>query len=68
MEQLAPEAVDRFGRLDVAVLNAGVSPAHAPVDEIDPTCGGSTIDVNLSGVFYGLRAVVPHCARPAAGG
>ncbi|MGH2877573.1 MAG: SDR family NAD(P)-dependent oxidoreductase, partial [Solirubrobacteraceae bacterium] len=36
MAALAQAAVDRFGHLDLAILNAGVNPAHARIDRIAP--------------------------------
>jgi len=67
MERLACAAVRRFGRLDVAVLSAGVSPAHAPVERIPPEVWRDSLEINLTGVYLGLRAVVPHL-RAAGGG
>ncbi len=67
MERLAQACVQRFGRLDVAVLNAGVSPDHAPVDRVPTDVWRDAVDINLSGVFFGLRAVVPHL-RASGGG
>jgi 3-oxoacyl-[acyl-carrier protein] reductase len=67
MERLTQSALQRFGRLDVAVLNAGVNPPHAPVHEIPPEVWRATVETNLTGVYLGLRAVVPHL-RGAGGG
>jgi 3-oxoacyl-[acyl-carrier protein] reductase len=67
MERLAAETVRRFGRLDLAVLNAGVSLAHAHIDEIPLDVWRETIDVDLNGVFFALRAVIPHL-RAGGGG
>jgi 3-oxoacyl-[acyl-carrier protein] reductase len=67
MRDLAQEAVGRFGGLDVAVLNAGFSPAHARVDDVSPDVWEESLAVNLTGVYHGLRAVVPHL-RAGGGG
>lgn len=50
---------DRFGALDVLVNNAGVIDPIAPLAQADPTEFGRLIDVNLKGVFHGMRAVLP---------
>lgn len=50
---------DRFGGLDMLVNNAGVIDPIAPLSQADPTEFGRLIDVNLKGVFHGMRAVLP---------
>jgi NAD(P)-dependent dehydrogenase (short-subunit alcohol dehydrogenase family) len=49
--------VAHWGSLDVVIANAGVG-HFAPVDELSVESWKEMIDVNLSGVFYTLRAAV----------
>jgi len=49
----------RFGRIDVWIGNAGVIDPIARLAEADVAAWGAAIDVNLKGVFYGMRAVLP---------
>lgn len=51
--------VEKFGALDVLINNAGVIDPIAPLESVDPAEWGRQIDVNLKGVFYGMRAVLP---------
>ena len=64
--QVAAEAVvERFGRLDIVVANAGVG-AYGPFLELDPDSLEAMIDVNLKGTLYTAAAALPHLI--AAGG
>ncbi len=51
--------VERFGRLDVVVANAGVG-AYGPFLELDPEQVEAMIDVNLKGTLYTAAAALPH--------
>jgi NADP-dependent 3-hydroxy acid dehydrogenase YdfG len=53
------EVVERFGRLDVVVANAGVG-AYGPFVELNPERLEAMIDVNLKGTLYTAAAAVPH--------
>ena len=58
--------VSRFGGLDVLVNNAGVG-VFRPVAETTIDEWHRVIDTNLSGVFYGCHAVLPHLRRRGGG-
>lgn len=52
-------AVESFGSLDILINNAGRIEPIAPLAASDPEDWGKTIDTNLKGVFYGMRAALP---------
>ncbi|MFF0345691.1 SDR family oxidoreductase [Kribbella sp. NPDC004875] len=66
LEQLVELAVDRFGRLDVLVSNAGVA-RIAPVADLDVDDWDAMIDVNLRGVLHGIAAALPVFRRQGRG-
>jgi len=51
--------VAEHGRLDIVIANAGIC-SFSPIDELGAESWHDTIDTNLSGVFYCLRAALPH--------
>ena len=65
-EHAVARAVERFGALDVLINNAGVIEPIARLADSDPAAWGQAIDINLKGVYHGLRAAIP--AMLAAGG
>ena len=52
-------AEKQFGAVDILINNAGVIEPIAPLAGSDPEDWGHVIDINLKGVYYGMRAVVP---------
>lgn len=57
--KLVQAAFERFSGLDILVNNAGVGHIYKPVDQITPEVWDTTIQTNLSGVFYCCREAVP---------
>ena len=66
VEAAVQKTVERFGGLDVLINNAGVLKPIGPLAEVDPDEWGQVIDINIKGVFNGMRAALP--VMKAAGG
>jgi NAD(P)-dependent dehydrogenase (short-subunit alcohol dehydrogenase family) len=59
VEAAVSATVETFGGLDVLIGNAGVIHPIAALEDADPEAWGQAIDVNLKGVFHGMRAALP---------
>jgi NADP-dependent 3-hydroxy acid dehydrogenase YdfG len=66
LEQLVAAAVERYGRLDVLVSNAGIA-RTSPMAELDVEDWEAMIDINLRGVLYGIAAALPVFRRQRRG-
>lgn len=66
-ERVVGAALERFGRLDGAVNNAGASPAPQPAAAYDDELWRATLDVNLTGVFRCQRAELAVMVPEGAG-
>lgn len=64
---LVDQTVQKFGALHLAVNNAGIGGASAPVGEYPVESWDQVIGVNLSGVFYGMRAQIPAILKSGGG-
>ena len=53
------EAVKAFGRIDGLYNNAGIEGRQAPMTEYDVDIFKKVIDINLMGVYFGMRYVIP---------
>ncbi len=59
-------AVSRFGKLDILVNNAGIS-TRGGIEDLTAVQWDRTMDINVKGVFLGIREVIP-AMREAGGG
>ena len=59
VEAAVSAAEETFGGLDVLINNAGVIEPISHLAEADPDAWSHVIDINLKGVFYGMRAAMP---------
>jgi NAD(P)-dependent dehydrogenase (short-subunit alcohol dehydrogenase family) len=66
-EQLVKETVKKYGKLNIAVNNAGIGGASAPTGEYPIDSWQKVIDINLTGVFYGMRSQLPEMVKAGSG-
>ncbi len=66
VKYLIDQAVERFGKIDVLVNNAGLGVAANVVDTTEEDFD-RVISVNLKGVFLGMRYAIPHMRRVGSG-
>lgn len=66
MQAFANHALEKFGRIDVMVNNAGVMPL-SPLAELKIDEWNRMIDVNIRGVLHGIAAVLPHMTERKSG-
>lgn len=57
----------RWGRLDVWIGNAGVITPIARIEDANPVDWASAININLTGIFNGMRAVIPLMKQQGGG-
>lgn len=58
LQQLADLAMEKYGRIDVLINNAGIMPL-SPLSALKVEEWELTLDVNVRGVLYGIAAVLP---------
>jgi NADP-dependent 3-hydroxy acid dehydrogenase YdfG len=66
VKSLVDAAVQKYGRVDVMINNAGLMP-HSPLERLKIDDWDRMIDVNIKGVLYGIAAALPYMMRQKAG-
>ncbi|GLI27685.1 3-alpha-(or 20-beta)-hydroxysteroid dehydrogenase [Agromyces rhizosphaerae] len=65
-EAAVAAAVEAFGRLDIVVNNAGIA-NFGPIEEYTLDAWDLILRINLTGVFYGIKAAIPALKESGAG-
>jgi SDR family mycofactocin-dependent oxidoreductase len=66
MESFVAAVIAEFGHIDILCANAGVW-APMPLADTTDALWHDTIETNLSGAFYAIRAVAPHMIAQGSG-
>jgi NAD(P)-dependent dehydrogenase (short-subunit alcohol dehydrogenase family) len=62
-EELADLAVNRFGRLDIAINNAGIAQSFVKLPQVPSDEARRIINIDLLGVFYAMKHQIPVMER-----
>ncbi len=67
VENMFSQVFDAFGTIDVLVNNAGIGGPRALVEDIEYDDWDDTIRINLSGMFYCIKQVIPVMKKQKSG-
>ncbi len=59
VKKYVDDTVEAFGRIDGFYNNAGIEGRQAPLVDYDLAVFKKVVDINLMGVYYGLKYVIP---------
>jgi NAD(P)-dependent dehydrogenase (short-subunit alcohol dehydrogenase family) len=62
VQRMIEATVEAFGGLDIMVNNAGIEIAK-PIPETSDEEFRQVMDINVNGVFYGIKYAIPHLAQ-----
>jgi NADP-dependent 3-hydroxy acid dehydrogenase YdfG len=66
VKSLVEASVQKFGRIDVMINNAGLMPLSL-LERLKIDDWNRMIDVNIKGVLYGIAAALPHMKKQKSG-
>ena len=67
IERLIDDVIREYGQIDILVNNAGVGDNMQAAANVEDATWNRVIDINLNGVMYGMRKVIPHFQERGVG-
>ena len=68
VEAAVAAAVERFGRVDALVANAGINPVFSRPEDLTREAWDEIVDTNLRGIFFAIQAVARQLLEQGEGG
>ena len=63
VERLIDATVERYGRIDCLINNAGWHPPHKPIDDFSVEDFRDLLDLNLVSIFAACKSALPHLRK-----
>lgn len=63
VQNLINKTIEKFGKLDILINNAGIFPQIKLLHEISDSEWRDVLDVNLNGSFYATKYSIPHLQK-----
>ena len=67
IKEVAKELKEKYGKIDILVNNAGICNLSQPFENIDVEKWDQVMDVNLKGILYCVKAVIPIFKKQKSG-
>jgi NAD(P)-dependent dehydrogenase (short-subunit alcohol dehydrogenase family) len=67
VEAMVAAVMERFGRLDVMVNNAGLNPVYCRMEQVEEDDYDTIMDVNVKGVYLCSKYVIPVMKEQGSG-
>lgn len=65
VNEMVTKVVEKYGRIDVLINNAGGLGGRSPIDEMTNDFYNKVMNLNMTSAFYVTRACVPHMKKTA---
>jgi NAD(P)-dependent dehydrogenase (short-subunit alcohol dehydrogenase family) len=63
MQDAVKQIIDKWGRLDIVVANAGINGVWTSLEELTPEEWDSTLNINLKGTFLTVKYALPYLKK-----
>ena len=63
VEKAVKKLVSEWGQIDILFANAGINGVWAPIEDLKVEEWQETININLNGTFYTIKAAAPHLKK-----
>jgi NAD(P)-dependent dehydrogenase (short-subunit alcohol dehydrogenase family) len=63
MQNAVKQIVDKWGRIDIVVANAGINGVWTSLEELTPEEWDTTLDINLKGTFLTVKYALPYLKK-----
>ena len=67
VQNLIDQTINSYGKIDIMYNNAGISMEFTPIEETSTALYEKMLGINMTGIFFGCKAVIPHMKKVGSG-